>query len=727
MALLDLIPLEDLQQLQDLLARVHHVASVITDRDGNLLTLPSNEISLCGLVRKSPQGLARCLKISQSMTVEIDDSPRRLCEPCNSVGILKTAVPIIIEGQHLADWWISQFCGPKPSAKQIEEYAARIGMAADTLVDIIDPLPAGDKESFYSLLDSVEALTHRIASLVYQNFKLNHHASDAHHLRNELGRQRARMEEVIRERTAELIKTNNRLQLEVMERDLVEEQIERKSKLLDAVNHILQQTLTDLSDHALANTFLHAARKLTSSAYGFIAEQHEGQWRVTTVHHPAGEKEEEEPAPDPRDNEIQEIWHRIRESGKPLSLLREPRGYSWQPLPQSHPGLKSMLAVPLSKKQQISGFVALADNQQGYAMIDQFDMELLTQAFIETLTRKRIEKAKSISEKRLNLALDSANEGLWDYAPVSGHVYYSPRWFSMLGYRTGEFPDTMETWNTLTHPDDLPTLVGTFTALDRREEDAFSIEIRMLSRSGQWLWLQVRGKTVEYGRNGEVLRIVGTLIDISKYKQVEVSLQKANDELQRLAALDDLTQIANRRRFEDRLNQEWRRAQRDNTFLAVIICDIDYFKNYNDTYGHLQGDQALHTVAQAINNALKRPMDLVARYGGEEFAMILPGTNINGAQRVAKEVKEAVDALHLEHLSSEISDHVTLSFGVAAIVPKSDVASKVLVETADRALYRAKAQGRNRILCVSTENEDSRKKNRSIAPPSAPELDNAQD
>ena len=366
-------------------------------------------------------------------------------------------------------------------------------------------------------------------------------------------------------------------------------------------------------------------------------------------------------------------------------------------------------------------------------MIDQFDVEMLTQAFIETLTRKRLETAKSINEKRLNLALESANEGLWDFDPISGHVYYSPRWFSMLGYMTGEFPDTMETWNTLTHPEDLPILAGTFASLSNKEKVAFRIEVRMLSRTGQWLWLQVRGKTVEHNEAGEVLRIVGTLIDISKYKQVEVALQKANDELQRLAALDDLTQIANRRRFDDRLGQEWRRAQRDNNYLAVIICDIDYFKNYNDTYGHIQGDQALYSVAQVINNALKRPMDLVARYGGEEFGMILPGTHITGAERVAKEVKEAVEALHLEHRSSDVSGHITLSFGVAAMVPKADVAPKILIETADRALYRAKAQGRNRIICVSTEilvttaNGKLKKTRKPIAPPSDPMLDDGQE
>ncbi len=726
-SLLDLIPLEELQHLQDLLSGIHNVASAITDADGNLLTLPSDEITVCRLIRSSPEGFSQCLEASRSISAGIDKSSQKLCQPCESLGILKSAVPIVIDGHHLANWWISQYCAATPPAAQIRAYAGQIGMNADTLLEKFDQLPKGDEKSFYQLLNSIDGLAHHITGLVYNHRKMSSKLPSAHHLQNELGRLRTQMDELIQQRTAELIKANNRLQLEVLERDLAEEQSARKSKLLDAINHILLQTLTDLSDQALANVFLQDARKLTSSSFGFIAEQREGQWHVAAIHYPAAESDAKAPACQPRESEISEIWRRLRENDKPLTLLRGPHSQSWQPLPNSHPGLRSMLIVPLSKSHRISGFVAVSDNQEGYALIDQFDVEVLTQAFIETLTRKRAETAKTISERRLNLALESANEGLWDFNPISGHIYYSPRWFAMLGYMTGEFPDTMETWNTLSHPDDLAILDGTFASLNSGEQDAFNIEIRMLSRTGQWLWLQARGKTVEHNEAGQVLRIVGTLIDISKYKQVEVALQKANDELLRLAALDDLTQIANRRRFDDRLGQEWRRALRDSTHLAVIICDIDYFKNYNDTYGHLQGDQALYAVAQAISNALKRPMDLVARYGGEEFAMILPGTNAAGAQRVAREVNEAVEALQIEHKTSDIGGHITLSYGVAAIIPTPDLSAIILIETADRALYRAKAQGRNRILCVSTENGEQKQARKSIAPPSQPSLHDTKD
>jgi diguanylate cyclase (GGDEF)-like protein/PAS domain S-box-containing protein len=296
--------------------------------------------------------------------------------------------------------------------------------------------------------------------------------------------------------------------------------------------------------------------------------------------------------------------------------------------------------------------------------------------------------------------LEAINEAWWDYSPSRGEINYSPGWFTMLGYEAGAFPETLGTWSRLCHPDDLSVLENSLHSLDSVKDQAFGIEIRMRSRTGQWRWLQVRGRTVEKDDEGRAFRIVGTLIDISKYKQVEVALQKANDELQRLAAMDALTQIANRRRFEDRLAREWRRGRRENRMLAVILCDIDYFKDYNDSYGHLKGDEALYAVAQAISAVLRRPMDLAARYGGEEFAMILPNTGVGGARRVAREVKKAVAALSIEHQSSKVNANITLSFGVAAVTPTQALSSKILVETADRALYRAKSKGRNQIFCI---------------------------
>jgi diguanylate cyclase (GGDEF)-like protein/PAS domain S-box-containing protein len=395
---------------------------------------------------------------------------------------------------------------------------------------------------------------------------------------------------------------------------------------------------------------------------------------------------------------IDGIWQKLIDEGEPLMLSQPETRTDWTPLPKGFPPFEHLLLVPMLQDDRVTGLVALVRNHEAFLKMDCEDIEALSSAFMGALMRKRLAIAKYQSEKRLNLAMDTANQGLWDYFPESGHLYFSPSWFSMLGYQPHEFPTSMETWTTLTHPEDTKTLEMALESVVSGQEERFAIEVRMLGKEGHWRWINVRGRAVEHGSNNRVVRIVGTLSDISKYKRVEVALQKANEELQRLAALDDLTQIANRRRFEDRLNQEWRRARRENKPLALIICDIDFFKRYNDTYGHLKGDDTLHSVAQTLSDLLKRPMDLVARYGGEEFAALLPNTNIKGAMRVANEFKAAIDGLNIEHQASDVDDHVTLSFGVAALIPSSDMLPKTLIESADKALYKAKALGRNTIV-----------------------------
>ncbi len=160
---------------------------------------------------------------------------------------------------------------------------------------------------------------------------------------------------------------------------------------------------------------------------------------------------------------------------------------------------------------------------------------------------------------------------------------------------------------------------------------------------------------------------------------------------------DELTQIANRRFFDYTFDSEWKRALRNHQPLAVIICDIDHFKLYNDHYGHVQGDECLRTVAQAIRQSLFRPGDMVARYGGEEFVVLLPETELVDAIDIAERIRRTVQALAIEHLKSESLPQVTLSLGVAYCHPQSTQAPMSLVEHADKALYRAKNAGRNRV------------------------------
>lgn len=174
--------------------------------------------------------------------------------------------------------------------------------------------------------------------------------------------------------------------------------------------------------------------------------------------------------------------------------------------------------------------------------------------------------------------------------------------------------------------------------------------------------------------------------------------QRLNLQLERLAQQDGLTHIANRRHFDDSLAREWDRARRDGSMLALLFIDVDYFKPYNDTYGHAAGDECLVALGQVLADAARRPGDVAARYGGEEFVVILPGTDLVGAREVAERIQAEMTALALPHAGSQVAHYVTVSIGVAAAVPGPGEPAQVLLDAADKAVYLAKRGGRNRIV-----------------------------
>lgn len=178
-------------------------------------------------------------------------------------------------------------------------------------------------------------------------------------------------------------------------------------------------------------------------------------------------------------------------------------------------------------------------------------------------------------------------------------------------------------------------------------------------------------------------------------RQMKVELERKNAELEALSCRDGLTGILNRRGFDDYLSKEWLRAVREPRELGLLLIDIDFFKPFNDNYGHQGGDECLRRVAQALGASLKRPSDIVARYGGEEFAVVLPDTSLGGASKIAEELRAGVEALNVPHAYSQATDHVTISIGVASIIPSPNQTPEELIEIADKGLYEAKHQGRN--------------------------------
>ncbi len=184
------------------------------------------------------------------------------------------------------------------------------------------------------------------------------------------------------------------------------------------------------------------------------------------------------------------------------------------------------------------------------------------------------------------------------------------------------------------------------------------------------------------------------------YRALRVSQQQLLDTnlvLQRLMNSDGLTGLSNRRHFDEYLELEWRRAIREQSQLSMLMIDVDYFKPYNDNFGHLEGDEALRQVAKAIRNSCSRPSDLPARYGGEEFAMVLPNTSPGGARLLAEKLRQSVAGMNIPHIAPVPGSSLTVSIGVATMTPQVGMQSRQLILDADKGLYQAKNNGRNQV------------------------------
>ena len=184
--------------------------------------------------------------------------------------------------------------------------------------------------------------------------------------------------------------------------------------------------------------------------------------------------------------------------------------------------------------------------------------------------------------------------------------------------------------------------------------------------------------------------------------KTQLKMKWQADMLRQMASIDGLTEIPNRQKFDEVFDREWNRAARNKTPLSIAFMDIDFFKQYNDAYGHGRGDQCLKNVAQALVDSIHRPADFVARYGGEEFVAILPETDMSGAMTIAETMRRNVELLKIPHAQSVSLDHVTISIGVSSVFPSggfSDTALVSVLAAADEMLYKAKAAGRNQVQC----------------------------
>jgi diguanylate cyclase (GGDEF)-like protein/PAS domain S-box-containing protein len=246
------------------------------------------------------------------------------------------------------------------------------------------------------------------------------------------------------------------------------------------------------------------------------------------------------------------------------------------------------------------------------------------------------------------------------------------------------------------HPADVAEVEMAMRAL-RAGSEGGTLEYRARKRSGDYFWVEGSLRVYRDPATGRPIGYLNLVRDISERKRSEEHLQSAYRAMESLVVVDALTGISNRRRFDESLATEWRRSLREGSKLSLLLIDADHFKRYNDTYGHVRGDSCLKQIAEATLDVVLRPGDLVARYGGEEFAVVLPGTDEEGALAVAEEICQMVRKRQLPH-EGNAPGIVTVSIGCATIVPQRGKSAQDLIELADQALYRAKGRGRNRVV-----------------------------
>jgi diguanylate cyclase (GGDEF)-like protein/PAS domain S-box-containing protein len=311
--------------------------------------------------------------------------------------------------------------------------------------------------------------------------------------------------------------------------------------------------------------------------------------------------------------------------------------------------------------------------------------------------RKHAEQRLGESEARYRLLADHSTDMVFQFDPNLVRRYVSPACREILGYE----PEELIGQKALlaTHPDEAENIRSGFLdiASGRSERGSFTHRIR--HKTGRWLWVEAAVRATSDPATGAPTGLIGALRDITAKKEVEERLAEANRRLEILATQDGLTQIYNRRTFDEMLAREIRIARREGTILSLLMIDVDIFKSYNDCYGHPVGDAALRQVSTAIRSAIKRPGDMAARYGGEEFVVLLPNTPVDGARKVAELICRQVQDLDIEHSASPWKK-LTVSVGVASTntAMEDGLHNEALVMRADQALYKAKRSGRNTVV-----------------------------
>jgi len=320
----------------------------------------------------------------------------------------------------------------------------------------------------------------------------------------------------------------------------------------------------------------------------------------------------------------------------------------------------------------------------------------------ELAMRKNADEALRLSEEKYRNIISSIEDGYYEVNLYGNLTFFNDSLCRLYGSSRDEFMG-MNNREYMSEE----TAKKTYEVYNRvyqTGEPAKIFDYEFIKKNGTIVDVEVSVSLIR-DSEGQAIGFRGILRDISERKRARIALEKANQqleaankELEQLACMDGLTQIPNRRFFNEYLEKEWQRLAREQDSFALILSDIDHFKQYNDTYGHLAGDDCLKKIAQGISNCLRRPADRVSRYGGEEFVIVLPHTDLDGAVSVAESIQAEIAQLKIPHEQSTAGQYVTLSLGVSCTVPDNKQRPQALVKTADQALYQAKESGRNQVI-----------------------------
>ena len=277
-------------------------------------------------------------------------------------------------------------------------------------------------------------------------------------------------------------------------------------------------------------------------------------------------------------------------------------------------------------------------------------------------------------------------------------AYIGPQIETLLGWTPDSWA-TVGDWASRMHPEDREWVLNYCVAQSLAGVD-HEADYRALTQDGRYVWIR---DVVHVVRNddGTVASLIGFMFDISERKQTEQQLITLQKELEELSFRDGLTGVANRRRFDAITEIEWSNARRNRQPLSLIMLDIDYFKQYNDRYGHLEGDACLKRIARVLSSAATRARDLMARFGGEEFVLVLPETDEAAARKLADRCRYLILAEQLPHESSPIGSTLTVSLGVGTAIPGPADELLPFIDMVDKRLYQAKQLGRDRVVAQS--------------------------